>query len=108
MKITITPRAIMKLTEKIKNKDGYLKLKYDTEGCGCVVSGVTALWLVKELEPDDSEVQTDFMSIYIEPSKEVFLSEEVTIDYSDKARCFQLKNNYEYLNPRMAFMDYTK
>lgn len=108
MKITITPRAAVKLAEKLQGKAGYIKLKYDTEGCGCIVNGVSALWLVKELEKDDHEVQTDFTSIYVEPSKEIFLAEEMTIDYREQSRCFQLKNKYEYLNPRLAFIDYTQ
>lgn len=57
---------------------------------------------------DDREVATDHGSIYVEKSKEVFLDEEVIIDYYEKANCFQLKSKSEYLNPRMSFFDKTK
>ncbi|UII54734.1 iron-sulfur cluster biosynthesis family protein [Cytobacillus spongiae] len=105
MEIRITEAAYEKLQEKIAAEKGYLKLKYDTEGCGCVVSGVTALWFVNELEEDDMEVKTDQMSIYIEKSKQVFLDESMTIDFRPQSNCFQLKSPNQYLNPRMSFVN---
>ena len=49
MNITFTDKAITKIQEKYgKDSSLYLKLKYDTDGCGCVVSGVTTLWIVDE------------------------------------------------------------
>ncbi|WNS74123.1 iron-sulfur cluster biosynthesis family protein [Bacillus sp. DTU_2020_1000418_1_SI_GHA_SEK_038] len=107
MDIAITEAAARKIKERIAGKNGYLKLKYDTDGCGCVVSGVTALWLVNELDSDDREIKTDIGSIYTEKSKEVFLDENLKIDFSEKANCFQLKTPNEYLNPRMSFFDKT-
>ncbi len=44
MKIELTNEAIRKIQDKIENEKGHLKLKYDTEGCGCVVSGIPTLW----------------------------------------------------------------
>ncbi|WP_174734230.1 iron-sulfur cluster biosynthesis family protein [Mesobacillus harenae] len=107
MQITITESAVNKLEKKTAGKTGYLKLKYDTEGCGCVVSGVSALWLVNELENGDFEIETNFGPIYIEKSKEVFFEDQMTIDYTDSANCFQLKSPNQYINPRMSFSDKT-
>ncbi|MDZ5471111.1 iron-sulfur cluster biosynthesis family protein (plasmid) [Bacillus sp. 31A1R] len=104
MKITLTEQAKKKIEEKLDGGTGYLKLKYDTEGCGCVVSGVTALWFVKEVDEGDREVQTNGRSIYVEKSKEVFLDDIMTIDYSSSANCYQLKSPNQYLNPRMSFL----
>lgn len=105
MKIIVTEEAANKIKARIDGKNGYLKLKYDTEGCGCVVSGVSALWLVNELDDDDHEIKTNIGSIYIEKSKEVFFEETMTIDFSEKANCFQLKSPNQYLNPRMSLYD---
>lgn len=107
MDIEITETAAGKIKEKMAGKTGYLKLKYDTDGCGCVVSGVTALWLVNDLDEDDREIKTAVGSMYIEKSKEVFLDENLKIDFSVKANCFQLKSPNQYLNPRMSFYDKT-
>jgi uncharacterized protein YqkB len=103
MKITITDTASKKIEEKIGQQQGYLKLKYDTEGCGCVVSGVTALWLVGEIDEDDRKIETSVGPIYIEKSKEVFLNDNLKIDFSPNANSFQLKSPNEFLNPRMSF-----
>ncbi|MBP2240768.1 uncharacterized protein YqkB [Cytobacillus eiseniae] len=107
MEIIVTEKAANKIESKLANKNGYLKLKYDTEGCGCVVSGVSALWLVNGLEVEDHEIKTNIGSIYIEKSKEVFFEESMTIDFSEKANCFQLKSPNQYLNPRMSLYDRT-
>ncbi|MDQ0269332.1 iron-sulfur cluster biosynthesis family protein [Cytobacillus purgationiresistens] len=107
MKIKVTAAAAEKMNERINGKKGYMKLKYDTKGCGCVVSGVPALWFVDRLDEEDREVQTTSGSIYVEKSKEVFLDESLIIDFSMKANCFQLKSPHEYLNPRMSFLDKT-
>jgi uncharacterized protein YqkB len=105
MEISITERAKVKIDELQKGKRGYVKLKYDTEDCGCVMCGVSNLWLVSELESDDYEIKTNNGSIYIERSKEVFLDDNMTIDFNEQAHCFQLKSPNQYLNPRMSFFD---
>lgn len=108
MNITITESAAEKINKRTMGKSGFLKLKYDIDGCGCGVNGVAALWFANELEDDDQEIKTNEGSIYIEKSKEVFFDEKMTIDFSEKANCFQLKSPNEYLNPRMNFYDRTK
>lgn len=107
MEISITERAQERIEKLIKDKQGYVKLKYDSDECGCVMCGVTNLWLVSDLESDDYEVKTDRGSIYIEKSKEVFLDEDLTIDFNEKTFCFILKSPNQYLNPRMSFVDKT-
>lgn len=108
MEIKITDSAAQKINEKLPGKPGFLKLKYETEGCGCVVSGVTALWFVDELDEDDQAIQTNDLTIHIEKSKAVFLDENMTIDFSDSANTFQLRSPNQILNGRMSFVDHTK
>lgn len=107
MEITITEKAANKIKERRAGKSGYIKLKYETDGCGCVVSGVPTLWFVNELDDGDHEINTNAGSIYIEKSKEVFFDENMTIDFSEKANCFQLKSPNQYINPRMSLLDRT-
>lgn len=108
MQITITEAAEKKIHERIAGKIGYLKLKYDTEDCGCVVSGVAALWLVSELTAEDIEIKTNDQPVYAEKSKLIFFEETMTIDFLETANCFQLKSPNKYLNPRMSLLDKTK
>lgn len=107
MKITITDYAAEKINQYRVGREGLLKLKYDAEECGCVMCGVTNLWLVSELEDDDYEIETNNGGIYVEKSKEVFLDEVLTIDFNADAHCFQLKSPNQYLNPRMNIFDKT-
>lgn len=104
MEITITAAAIEKINEKTAGRDGYLKLKYDTEGCGCVVSGVAALWLVPQLEDDDIAIETNDQKVYLEKSKMVFFDEQMKIDFSKASNCFQLKSPQQILNGHMSFI----
>ena len=107
MEILITEGAQERINRLVKDKKGYVKLKYDSDDCGCVMCGVTNLWLVSDLESDDYEVKTNQESIYIEKSKEIFLDEHLTIDFNEKNFCFVLKSPNQYLNPRMSFFDKT-
>ncbi|WP_141431842.1 iron-sulfur cluster biosynthesis family protein [Bacillus sp. 03113] len=107
MQIEITEAAAAKLSEQINGQTGFLKLKYDTEGCGCVVNGVPALWFVSKLHDDDLEIQTNAGSIYVERSKEVFFDEKMKIDFVEAANYYQLKSPSQYLNPTMSFYNKT-
>ncbi len=105
MHIQFTTEAIGKLQEKLKeNQSRYVKLKYDTDGCGCVMSGVTALWLVEEVESDDVKVETNDIPLYVERTKMVFLDEELTISFNASANCYMLKSPSQILNPRMSLL----
>lgn len=105
MKLKITEAASNKLSEKTSGKQGYIKLKYDIDGCGCAVNGVAALWFESEKDVEEYQIEAGGIPIYIEKSKEVFFAEEMTLDYKDSNGCFQLKSPNEYLNPRMSFYD---
>lgn len=105
MKIKITDTAAQQLHAKIAGQRGYLKLKYDIDGCGCAVNGVAALWLETDWNENEIEIETSSIPIYMEKSKQVFFDEEMTIDYNATAGCFQLKSPNEYLNPRMSYFN---
>ncbi|MBW3113412.1 MULTISPECIES: iron-sulfur cluster biosynthesis family protein [Bacillaceae] len=105
MKIELTNEAIRKIQDKIENEKGHLKLKYDTEGCGCVVSGIPTLWFVEHpADGEDIEVETNSYPILVEKSKMVFLDEELKIDFSQESNTFQLKSPGQIINGRMSFL----
>ncbi|SFC43068.1 Uncharacterized protein YqkB [Bacillus sp. OV322] len=107
MKIEWTEAAMKKIQEKLNGTKGFLKLKYDTDGCGCVVSGVTALWLVDEIDEEDIKTETSIGDIYLERSKLIFLDESMKVDFSPEANSFMLKTSNEILNPRLGFYNRT-
>ncbi|GGJ79885.1 uncharacterized protein YqkB [Anoxybacillus voinovskiensis] len=102
MNITFTERAMQLLSPNIANKQ--LKLKYDTDGCGCLVDGVTALWLVDQAEEDDVVVETNYVPVLLEKSRLVFYDDNMVIDAVEGAGCFLLKSPNQILNPRMSLM----
>ncbi|MGG1675052.1 iron-sulfur cluster biosynthesis family protein [Neobacillus sp. NRS-1170] len=104
MEITITAEAAEKINERTANREGYLKLKYDTDGCGCAVNGVIALWYVTELENTDIEIETNDRTVYVEKSKMVFFDEQMKIDFSKATNCFQLKSPGQILNGHMSLI----
>lgn len=103
MKIQFTEQAIEKL-ESILESGQSLKLKYDTEGCGCAVNGVPMLWLIDTIEENDREIITNSVSVWIEKSTEVFFDENMVIDFLPKYNSYQLRSNNGILNPRMSLV----
>jgi uncharacterized protein YqkB len=107
MDIIFTDRALVRLQNKIEGKEGYIKLKHDTEGCGCVVSGVAAIWLIDQPEENDTKVKTNGPDLYLDYNTEVFFDEKMTID-APQGNHFSLKSPSEILNPSMKYYDKTK
>ena len=105
MKLTFTEKAIEKLESKLVNSNKWLKLKYDTEGCGCVVGGVAALWHVEKQEDDDLVLETNYRPVLVEKTKLVFFDEEMKVDIVESANCFMLKSANQIFNPRMMFVE---
>jgi uncharacterized protein YqkB len=105
VKITFTEKAIEKLKPILSRTKKQLKLKYDTDDCGCAVNGITALWLVGEADHDDVVVETNFVPILLEKPRLVFYDETMTIDTVESAGCFQLKSPSQIINPRMSLVE---
>ncbi|WP_028401761.1 iron-sulfur cluster biosynthesis family protein [Ectobacillus panaciterrae] len=107
MRITITEEAEGKINELINGQEGMIKLKYETEGCGCVMSGVPTLWYVGAPKSDDDIIiETNYRPVLMEKSKRVFFDEELKIDFSKTANTFQLKSPGQIFNGTMAFRLY--
>jgi uncharacterized protein YqkB len=103
--ITFTEKAIQQLTPILTQTGRMLKLKYDTDGCGCLVSGVIALWLVNEADEDDIAVETNFVPVLVEKSRLIFYDDTMTIDTAAGTNVFQLKSPGQILNPRMPLVE---
>ncbi|MFC4183177.1 iron-sulfur cluster biosynthesis family protein [Saccharococcus thermophilus] len=105
MNITFTEKAIQQLTPILTQSKRMLKLKYDTDGCGCLVDGVIALWLVDGADEDDLVIETNFVPVFIEKSRLVFYDDVMTIDAGQGTNVFQLKSPGQILNPRMNLVE---
>lgn len=102
MNISFTDQAVKKLMKELAAAENrYVKLKYETDGCGCVMSGVPVLWLVKEIEEGDMKIDTNFVPVYVEKAKLIFLDDELKIDYHEQKQIFTLKSPSQIYNSRM-------
>ncbi|WP_347549761.1 iron-sulfur cluster biosynthesis family protein [Pseudalkalibacillus hwajinpoensis] len=101
MKVTFTDKAIERLEHE---PDGYFKLNYDIEDCGCVVNGVTQLIRGNELGDFNMVLESNFRPVRIQKQYAVFFDESMKIDYLPKYQCFMLKSDNEILNPRMRYI----
>jgi len=80
MRIDVTPEAaaVLAATPGVGRR---LRLVYDTEGCGCAVSGVPDLQAADEPAPGDLEAETDGpFAIGYDPRREVFFEDRLVID----------------------------
>ncbi|MFC0188373.1 iron-sulfur cluster biosynthesis family protein [Fictibacillus aquaticus] len=100
MNIKWSGKAREAVNEWLDKKDGVLKLKYDTEGCGCLVSGISALWLVPEPEENDVLAEGADPEIYYDKTTAVFFDENLLID-TNTSGSFVLKSESQILNSRM-------
>ncbi|MBO0995312.1 iron-sulfur cluster biosynthesis family protein [Bacillus sp. SD088] len=105
MKLFITPEAEKQIKQKMKVNHLIVTLKYETEGCGCAVSGIPTLELINQQQVNEEDyvrVATDAMDVYIEKTKLVFFDDEMKIDYLPEKQIFRLSSPSEILNGRMS------
>ncbi|MBJ6363624.1 iron-sulfur cluster biosynthesis family protein [Paenibacillus sp. GCM10012307] len=95
MKIVFTEAAQAKLLPLLEPEHAKLKLLYDTEGCGCVVSGVPALQLVEGPGPYDRPGEGQPIPFLFEQRHEVFFESELKVDYSAEKGQFSLKSDQQ-------------
>ncbi|ALC81495.1 MULTISPECIES: iron-sulfur cluster biosynthesis family protein [Bacillus] len=105
MQIQLTETADKMLKEALMASPGkHIQLAYDSEGCGCAVSGVPALWLTDQPVGETESIQTNGAPILIQKVKKVFFDEQMKMDANEKSNTFSLKSNSETLNPRMRMI----
>jgi uncharacterized protein YqkB len=104
MQITFTEAAIQHL-EPVVSKDALLKLVFDSNGCGCAVNGVPALWVVPEADPRDLHAEASPFELVYSPKHEVFFEDHMKIDYQPENRSYLLKSNNQIYNAGMKVID---
>jgi uncharacterized protein YqkB len=93
MRIEPSTEAVNQLLEFYHAEPRLLKIAYDSEGCGCAVSGIAQLWQVGATHVDDMIVCDGPVTILIETRHEVFFDEVMRLDYSPDRKCFILKSD---------------
>ncbi|MFF2089758.1 iron-sulfur cluster biosynthesis family protein [Paenibacillus sp. NPDC058174] len=104
MHISFTRSAVDYLAPYIADGSRQLKLLHDTEGCGCVMSGVPALQLVKETTVDDKLAEGDPFPFLFEPRHEVFFEPQMRIDYNSDRDSLSLKSDSQIYTLDLRFV----
>lgn len=102
--ITFTNKTVEQITKQLAGRAGEVKLVFDSEGCGCSVSGVPTLWIVDR--PGDKDLRaegTPFQLLY-EQKHEIFFEDRMSLDY-DQASGYVLKSSGQIYNAHMRLID---
>ena len=103
MRIQFTSAAVDKLQPELAGGK-LLKLLYDTEGCGCVVSGVPALQLLDKPGEHDVQGDGDPLAFWHEPRFEVFFEPLLKIDYDTVRGQFVLKSDSQIYTNKLQLL----
>lgn len=107
--IVVTPVAAEALRRKLdgpSGEAGYVKLIYDTDGCGCAVNGVPALWLVKERSAFDEELPNNAsLPMLIDRHQTVFYEERMKLDAGAVPGSFVLSSPQQIYSTHVVCSD---
>jgi uncharacterized protein YqkB len=104
MHIIFSKAATDRLSPYLEDGTKQLKLLHDTEGCGCVVSGVPALQLISESSVDDKLAQGEPFPFWFEPRHEVYYEPHLRIDYNMERDSFSLKSDSQIYTLHLRFI----
>ncbi|WP_284640047.1 iron-sulfur cluster biosynthesis family protein [Paenibacillus silviterrae] len=106
MRINFTEQAAARISGFLSlTESGVLKLAYDSEGCGCAVSGVPTLWLVDEPGPNDFRLENEEFELWMDRKHEVFFEELMTVDLQPNGIAFVLKSTGQIYTASMRLID---
>lgn len=105
MKIECTPEAIAQLIKRFGSPLPAFRLVYDTEDCGCAVSGVPALWAAAADVPGDVCAASETLSIWHNPRHALFFEAHLRISWLPDRGSFALAGDGQIYTTRLAIVD---
>lgn len=103
MHITFTALAAEQITKRLGRQPGEVKLVFDSEGCGCSVSGVPTLWIVNQAGDKDLRADGTPFGLLYEQKHEIFFEDRMSLDYQSSG--FVLKSSGQIYNAHMRLID---
>ncbi|NIK76539.1 uncharacterized protein YqkB [Paenibacillus castaneae] len=107
MHITFSKSAVERISPYLEDGTKKLKLLHDTEGCGCVVSGVPAIQLIDSPSVDDVQSQGDPFPFWYETRHSVYYEPQMKIDYDVDRHSFSLKSDNQIYTTHLRFLTET-
>ncbi|WP_096434651.1 iron-sulfur cluster biosynthesis family protein [Alteribacter populi] len=107
MNVSVTTEAQEQINSRITKceiEGTIIEIEHDTDGCGCVVSGVARLMQRDQVPAKYETLHSNHERVlYIfNPQMKVFFDREMIIDYRNGR--FQLKSANQMFNPRLKFV----
>ncbi|WP_158630060.1 iron-sulfur cluster biosynthesis family protein [Cohnella sp. AR92] len=97
--------AVAALRARTGDSNSVWKLVSDSEGCGCAMNGVPALWQVDAPEKDDLQAVSVPIPLWYEPRHAIFFEERMRITYDERLRAFALASDGQIYTNRLAVRD---
>ncbi|TJY44249.1 iron-sulfur cluster biosynthesis family protein [Cohnella pontilimi] len=105
MKIVWSPDAVQELRARYGSDIEAFRLVYDTEGCGCAVNGVPALWAVTESAPGEIRADSEPFVLWHDPRHALYFDETLRIDFRADTNSFRLASDNQIYTSRMVLAD---
>lgn len=106
MKMEWSPKAVVQLQARFGTDVPGFRLVYDTEGCGCAVNGVPALWAVNGASPGDVAAVSEPLNLWLDPQQSVFFEDALRISYLPERRSFLLASDNQTYTTRLVIEDH--
>ena len=103
--MTWSPDAEAALRARFGADVAGFRLVYDTEGCGCAVNGVPALWAVDGPMPGDVEADSGPLALWIDEQQSVFFDEALKLDFRPDRQSYTLASDNQTYTTRLVVED---
>ncbi|RKP56955.1 hypothetical protein D7Z26_02905 [Cohnella endophytica] len=81
------------------------KLVSDSEGCGCAMNGVAALWAIQAPQEGELQAESNAFEVWYEKRHEVFFDESMRVTYQPEHRAFKLASDGQIYSNRLRIED---
>lgn len=105
MRIELDPRAEHMIREAIGDRSGLMRLVYDTENCGCGMSGVPSLQIADVPGPYDIPMENDAFPFSIDRMQAVFFEERLMLTAEESGGTFRLDGVSQFYKSNLRLID---
>ncbi|QTH45067.1 hypothetical protein J4772_12045 [Cohnella sp. LGH] len=97
--------ALAEIAARYGQEARILKLVSDSEGCGCAMNGVAALWVIRKPEKGDLQAESNGVEVWYEKRHEVFFDERMRVSYAPSKRAFKLASDGQIYSNQLRLED---
>jgi uncharacterized protein YqkB len=106
MKMVWSDEAVEQLRARFGADVRGFRLVYDTEGCGCAVNGVPALWAADQPGPGDVAADSEPLSLWHDPRNAIYFEDVLRVAYIPERQSFRLSSDSQTYTTRLVLVDH--